>query len=195
MSTESEATARTEESWLSTLSEARKNCRLRVGEAAQAVDDPYRAHWPPRARSNTPHAKVKKAHLATIDYCDQVRPYVTAADEDDKEHELWEEQLGTVDVNGSEIEVSLAAIEDLWESKFIHFTSKEQDELKGKKQEQTKLRLLLPVQVARQCYRQLNDIVVELGFAPEAPGGEQRTEITDELMEDVEEWRQQHLEQ
>lgn len=196
MSTDQDLTSDAHQSWLTTLSEARKNCRLQIGEAAQQVDDPYRALWPPQvSRRNEAHRKLKMAHISTIDYADQVRPYALAVDEDDREHELWHERIGVVDLPTGQHEVSLATLPEKWESAFESVTESEEDELRGETTTMRRFRLLLPVQTARECYRQLNEIVVELGFAPEAPGGEQRTEITEELMRDVEEWRQANLDQ
>lgn len=193
MSVDDDPQSEAHQSWLTTLSDARKNCRLQIGEAAQTVDDPHRAVWPLQmSRRNTAHKQVKMAHIATIDYADQVRPYALAADDDSKELELWRESLEAVDVRGRERSLTLGTLDKKWESAFIDVKEAHQDELQGDVMTQTKYRLLLPVQAARLCYRQLNEIVVELGFAPEAPGGEQRTEITDELVEEVEEWRQQH---
>lgn len=194
MSTEQEATSDAHQSWLTTLSEARKNCRLQIGEAAQQVDDPHKALWPPTVnRRNQAHQKLKMAHVSTIDYADQVRPYAIAADEDDREHELWHETIETVELPSADRPVSLATLPKYWESAFEKVAEQQKDELRGQTTSYQQYRLLLPVQIARQCYRQLNEIVVELGFAPEAPGGEQRTEITEELMRDVEEWRQNNL--
>lgn len=52
---------------------------------------------------------------------------------------------------------------------------------------------LMPVQAYRRALRYLDEMRNELGFAPEAKRKTPRTEITEEMLDDVEEWRQENL--
>jgi len=56
-------------------------------------------------------------------------------------------------------------------------------------------RYLLAVDPAeiRDTIRELHDVAKELGFSPKAKQGTVRTEIGEELIEEVEEWRQNNL--
>lgn len=55
------------------------------------------------------------------------------------------------------------------------------------------LRTVSP-QKLKRAILELNDIANELGFSAEASGSSPRTEITDEMIEKVEEWQQRNLE-
>lgn len=46
----------------------------------------------------------------------------------------------------------------------------------------------------RNTIRELNEVANELGFGPEIANSVHRTEISDEVIEEVEEWRQENLE-
>jgi hypothetical protein len=48
--------------------------------------------------------------------------------------------------------------------------------------------------VLLQISRTLDDAAEKLGFAPEAPDSKPRTELTDDLLEEVREWRQKKVE-
>lgn len=52
---------------------------------------------------------------------------------------------------------------------------------------------LMPVSAYRRAIRYLDEIRNELGFAPESRRKTPRTEINDDMMEDLETWREQNL--
>lgn len=155
--------------WLSTLHEARTNCRERVANAMVAVPDPHQMHWPvcSRQQMKGAHQAAMEAHVSVIDFADQVSPYA----EEDAIEDIWAEKLSTVSAKPAgedgELEVSLADL-DKWEFAFVERSLVTEDELYGRTNQTQTKRILLPIVAMRECYRQLNQVVKALGFAAEA---------------------------
>jgi len=102
--------------WLSTLNEARVNCREKVATAMVSVPNPDKALWPVRSRRQMTeaHEAAMQAHVSVIDYADQLTPY---QDERGVDEEMWQETLATPTVAGDELEISLANLQE-WEFEF-----------------------------------------------------------------------------
>ncbi len=152
--------------WLSTLNEARVNCREKVATAMVSVPNPDKALWPVRSRRQMTeaHEAAMQAHVSVIDYADQLTPY---QDERGVDEEMWQETLATASVAGDELEISLSNLQE-WEFEFYQNRVERDDELYGETEDVEQYRVLIPVSGMRACYRQLNQLTKELGFAAEA---------------------------
>lgn len=151
--------------WLSTLHQSRVNCREKVADAMVDVPEPDKMFWPivGQARMTESQRSAMEAHVAVIDFADQVVPY---KDESGVDESLWTETLETV----TQFEGRDITLESLDEWEFLFYTNEVErtDELHGNKVEQDRYRVLLPVTGMRACYKQLNRITKDLGFAAEA---------------------------
>ena len=156
--------------WLTVLNEARSNCRQKVATAMVSVPNPEKVLWrvSSRRQMSEAHEAAMEAHVAVIDYHDQLIPY---QDERGVDEELWTETLGKTAVSEDEVlEISLANLQG-WEFEFYENRVERDDELYGETNDVEQYRVLLPVSGMRACYRQLNQITKDLGFAAEATGG------------------------
>lgn len=153
--------------WLSVLNEARSNCRQKVATGMVSVEDPDKVLWRVKSRKSMTeaHEAAMEAHVAVIDYHDQLKPY---KDENGLDDELWTETLDTVVLTeDAQLKISLDSLES-WEFRFYENRIEKEDELLGETSDIVKYRVLLPVTGMRACYRQLNQITKDLGFAAEA---------------------------
>lgn len=161
--------------WVTTLHESRTNCREKVAEAMVSVPEPTKVLWPVRQRSQMTGAQKAaiEGHVSVIDFADQVLPY---RGERGLDEEIWEKEL--VEVERLEgLTVSLDTLDE-WEFQFMVNEKRTEDELYGESVEKERYRVLLPVTGMRACYRQLNKITKELGFAADAnAGGQPKTGI------------------
>ena len=152
--------------WERMLNESRNNCRTKIAEAEANVSELHRAIWPRRPRGQMPHdqRKAMQSHISVIDYCDIVRVH---REHNNRVRDLWEEQLATVNLPGNfdDVPVSLSTLDDKWEHMLIKTKKADRDELHGKSESYDVKMLLLPVSPARKCYRQLNQITEQLGYA------------------------------
>lgn len=154
------------QNWLSTLHQARINCRERVATAMVEVPHPDRVRWPVRSGSQMgpAHKAAVQAHVSVIDYVDQIQPYET---EHGLDEELWKEVVDTVELGDETMPISLANLNE-WEFRFFTDRVVERTELEGETSRTEKYRVLLPTSGMRACYKQANRIVRELGFAADA---------------------------
>lgn len=89
-----------------------------------------------------------------------------------------------------EYELSLASLAE-WTPKPT--IDQKSDGRRGMSQQKTNVAGHLPPRVLKQLFRQLNHVLAEIGWLPEAQSTS-RTEISEELLEKVEEWRQNNQE-
>ncbi|WP_435551962.1 hypothetical protein [Natrinema sp. CGMCC1.2065] len=165
--TEEETQSQAGRNWLSVLNEARSNCRRKVADAMVSVPDPNKVLWRVSSRNRMTEAQeaAMEAHVAVIDYHDQLIPY---RKEDGVDEELWTETLATVAISEEKaLEVTLDDL-DAWEFEFFENEIERDDELYGETSDVEQYRVLLPVSGMRACYRQLNQITKDLGFAADA---------------------------
>jgi len=156
--------------WLTVLNEARSNCRRKVADAMVSVPNPDKVLWrvTSRRQMTEAHEAAMEAHVAVIDYHDQLIPY---QDERGVDEDLWTETLEQASISENDVlEISLANLHS-WEFEFYQNRVERDDELYGETKDVEQYRVLLPVTGMRACYRQLNQITKDLGFAAEADAG------------------------
>lgn len=156
--------------------------------AAEGVD-PRRARWPIRQQPRGHHRRALQAHTSIIQFRDEINPFRA---EKDEVEERWEEEITTVEIFGEDYSVSLRNLDE-WEHWYDAVESRQIDSVKGETSSNEPFRVLLPVSACRACYRHLCVMSKLLGFAATVSETNQRTEITDELIEEVEAWRKQNL--
>jgi len=131
---------------------------------AEAVDmDPTQVLWPVQ----DPHPyyqRALKAHAATIQFRDDIYAYRNENVTEDIS-ELWQENVHTIAISEDKdnVAVSLKNLDD-WAHN--HYTEQrtEVSLIDGKQTVTDKYRVLLPVASCRRLYRQMQDILRELGF-------------------------------
>lgn len=137
----------------------------------------------------------------------KLRKYI----KDDLNEDYWNKQiLGTqdgqpillggrpqkvIDSEGEERQLPKSAlfIED-FQGEVNRHTREEHVEFEGVKQRVYLEPKLMPVGAYRTAVNLLDEIRGKLGFAPEAQTSVPRTEITEEMIEEVEQWRARNLE-
>jgi len=126
--------------------------------------DPERALWPVK---NPPqfYQHALAAHAATFQLRDDIYAYREESAKEDIS-ELWKEQITSVEVDESEIPISLANM-DQWAHTHHHKTTTSVSLVTGKETTTTTYRVLLPLAACRPCYRHMQDILRELGFTAE----------------------------
>jgi len=157
-------------SWMTSLSDSRQNCRKAVSRSELRAPDPTQAVWPqvdPRSASR-PHKSVAMLHASVLDYVEHVSPY------SDSCFKLWSEQLDTHTLpDGEELDVSLASIDD-WKSQLYEVENRTVHELTGVQTETEVKRVYIPPKYGRMLFEQLDRCIEQLGLAAHLEAGRDR---------------------
>ena len=169
--------------WVKSLSEARNNCREKIGQAVLHVSDPTRCKWPmlPSAAMSREQRMASQAHMAVLDYHDHLRPAIEHTTHlSDGIDDLWSEELLESPIDGFPA-ISLSTLPK-WEAGVVEETVTANHELYGKQKEKEQQTILLPVIGMRRSYSRMNDLLQRLNLAIDA-GGLPRGEIADQSKE------------
>lgn len=145
-----------DDSWL--------RAREQILQAEASEVDPGRALWPvtPSRAEHLRYQRALGAHTATIQFRDDVYAYRAKGGPFDVE-ELWNAEIGTVQVNGQRVTISLDSLND-WANKRTAVEHETLDPVQGKVSQQKRYRVLLPITTCRDVYRQMQDVLQELGM-------------------------------
>jgi hypothetical protein len=134
---------------------------------ANAADvDPQRALWPAGVQQRSyAHETALAAHSATIQFRDDLSAYRDQSGQIEVQ-DLWQDEVTQVNVNGETYPVSLATLEQ-WSNKRIQSVQSDWDAVRGETKTIHKSRVLLPVEACQAIYRQIQDVLMEIGFTAE----------------------------
>lgn len=167
--------AQAHQQWITTLSDARKNCREALARGSVYIGDPERALWPvePANRMSKSHQVAAQIHAAVLDYHEHVEPFnyelLSGRDgigKSNSSSNLWSETLHTVKLaEGETRRIRLGKLQDKWADKQESVSITIDEGAYGTRTEEIPKRLLMPLSGARKCYRQLNRCVESLNLA------------------------------
>lgn len=132
---------------------------------AEASDlDPTRALWPtdPSRGVWETYQRALGAHTAIIQFRDDIYAYRKKTGAFDVE-ELWQKEVVELQPVDEEYEISLADL-DNWASQYTTVTKTSVSSVRGEETVEKQFRILLPIAACRQLYRQLQDVLQELGM-------------------------------
>lgn len=152
--------------------------REHIRHAEGADLNPNKALWQLEPKEPG-YPRALAAHTAIIQMRDDIYAFREISAQVDVS-DLWSKQLGTVPIDGrGDVAVSLESL-DGWAHEHLVSTAWEEDPVRGRIKTDTKYRVLLPISSCRAVYRQMQDILRELGLAAETkeytPEGEAQPE-------------------
>jgi hypothetical protein len=145
----------------SQINESWSRAKTAIEEALSLFVDPTRCIWPAGANNASRKKRAAiSAHETTIQFRDDVHPFRKKRQE---VKELWKEPVDTITPGDTDIDVSLANLEE-FEYLTIEDTTTECDPIEGEKTVKNSYRVLLPLSSCKKLYRQIEDVCVELGL-------------------------------
>lgn len=182
---------------MSELDDLVRNRRFdEIHEARRQVVDDERAIHEAMATGRVGDRQARRLYQRAVDAYVRELEYLLNPPDDDEENEYWHSvEIGRIDLPNGKTRVveGLGEYLDLPEELAVDVGTVERDYYYqlGKTGSKT-VAVQPPWQLLRSAFRTANAAASSLGLEIEV-GGENRTEISDDLLDEIEQWRKENL--